>query len=142
MPSKKQEAEQPEANEGSLQTEDAKAPAGLPAKFKIKKRITVPHLKLTVDEPVYFQFTGKIYQGKAIAPKPGKDAQPAPMLARGIDLSSGEECEIILYAVVLAEMESEFPEHGYVGKSFELIKRRKVTGKDYSTFSIALLEEV
>lgn len=111
--------------------------------FKRTKRVTLPIIKLTPNEPRYLQIIGAIFVGKEIAgqkgDKDGKKREPAS-LANVVDLETGEEGQIVLNKVLKSTLTEEYPEDGYVGKQFEIVKLAKKDGKDYHPFSITEIE--
>jgi hypothetical protein len=67
-----------------------------------------------------------------VAPNP-------PMLAQVVNLTTGEINQIIVGSILQSELEREFPEHGYVGRGFQ-IRKSKIQGKRYAAYQIAELE--
>jgi hypothetical protein len=113
-------------------TDAAKAEAAkFGAKFKVAKKLTQPLLKLVNDLPVYVTIQDKMYLGKKVEEK--KD--PA-MLVHVVDLTTGEECLMILSAVVQGVFKDEYPDDAYVGKSFSICKQAKRPGKAYNEFIV------
>lgn len=109
--------------------------------FKVLKKLTYPQMKLVNDVPVYFLFKGTMFQGKKIVVTDPKEKQKEPpILARGVDMTTGEECEMICNAVLESVLKEEYPDDTYVGKGFEIIKHKKVEGKAYNRFSVSEIE--
>lgn len=113
-------------------------------KFKVLKKVTMPLLKIVVDVPIYVEFTGAIHTGKKVQTKEEKDknkpARDPADLAPVIDLETGEECEIIMNAVCKGHLTESYPDDGYVGLQFSILKRKKNPGKDYFPFDIQQIE--
>jgi hypothetical protein len=68
---------------------------------------------------------------------------PPANIALVIDLTTGEEMQYIISAVLGSTLAEEYPDHSYVGKSFAVMKLPPDhgRGKRYATFSIAEIEE-
>ena len=64
--------------------------------------------------------------------------EPA-MLANIVNLSTGEEMQTICNKVMESTLNEEYPDAGYVGKSF-LIEQRSVPGKRYKNYRVAEIE--
>lgn len=112
-------------------SENAKAP-----RFARKKLVTVPLLKMGLDQPYFVTITAPIYKGKEIKSGEHKDMEAA-MLAPAVNLDTGEICEFIVPSVLGSIFKEEYPNDSYVGLSFEIIKRPKGTGKRYHAFFVA-----
>lgn len=112
------------------------------SKFKTKKKLILPLLKLQIGKAVYVKITDPIFTGKEITPAKGnKDTKEKPAdLANVVDLETGEEMQIIVNAVVKSVLEESYPDAGYVGKAFEIIKGEPPAGKRYNTFSVNEIE--
>lgn len=118
--------------------------------FKIKKRVTLPLWKWTDGVEKFFTITGAIHTGRAVSDKreadadgkkPGKSAivmEPAN-IATVIDLTTKQECEIIVGAVLKSTLEENYPNETYVGKSFSSIQS-KVEGKRYRQYTLTEIE--
>jgi hypothetical protein len=57
-------------------------------------------------------------------------------LANVVDLETGEECQIIVNAVLRGVLDEFYPDAGYVGKAFQIVRHAKAAGKRYNTFSV------
>lgn len=111
------------------------------AAVKVVKNVTLPLLKMKDDGTSYYvKITSEIYPGKdnkTGKPAEGDQTQKVPDLIQVIDLETGEEKELIVSAVLKAELEEQYPELAYKGKMFRLQKFAKADGKKYATFQIA-----
>lgn len=110
-------------------------PAAAPFTFKVKKHVTVPLLKMVNNTPIYVKFQGEIFKGKVV-----DDKKEAPTMANIINLQTGEEQQIILGTVLVGNLEEEYPNAGYVGKSFELVKSAPEGARKYSLYNITEIE--
>lgn len=109
-------------------------------KFKVKRNITLPLIKPSIDVPVYIKVTNAVFVGKAIQKAgDGKDMEPAK-LVNCINLETGEEAQIIVPSVLNGIFEDEYPDASYVDKGFQITKHAKASGKRYHAFSVAELE--
>lgn len=85
------------------------------------------------------QVTSKIYTGKALDnPGPNGKMDPAE-LAEVVNLETGEIGLIIINTVLGKQFEENYPNGGYVGKSFA-ITMKDVPGKRYKQFTLFELE--
>lgn len=129
------------------------------SKFKIKKHVTVPLLKISDSGvPAYVKFTGEIFRAKvneseqkkyegALASweksdkkEPSPQAPNPPELAHVINLETGEVAQIIISAILGSELRDGYPNGGYVGKGFEIKKSKPTGSKRYAMFQIAEVE--
>lgn len=113
-------------------------------KFRVLKQVTVPQIKLGVNEEHFFKLESEIFQAKEMKSRqpqdPSKAMKQPPMLCRVLHLESGARGEIIVPAVLKLELEEAYPSASYVGRSFLIINKGKKAGKDYNTFEIAEIE--
>lgn len=111
---------------------------------KVKKLLTVPLLKLAVGEPRYIKVTSAMFVGKEIVSKRANavasNREPAT-LVNAINLDGGEQCQVICSAVVKGVFEDNYPQDGYVGKCFSLLKLERAAGKEYNGFKVVEIED-
>jgi len=101
---------------------------------RIKNKLTFPQLKIKEGEPVFIKCTGLIYTGKEV---PDSDME-APQLMRCIDLTSGEECEIVVGKIledILTDLDG-----GYVDKCFQIKQLPSPEGKRWRPYEVAEIE--
>ncbi len=112
--------------------------------YKMKRRVVLALLKHAVNQTVYIRFEAAIKVGKEILAKPGAASMGPAQIAVVIDLTTGEEMQYIVSAVLLSTLKEEYPKDAYIGKSFAIHKLPPDTkrGKRYATFSVAEIEEV
>lgn len=112
-------------------------------KFKKVKSLTLPQLKFKVGLPLYVKITGAIYQSKEVKGRntntDAKKKEP-PFLCNCIDLTTGEECQIITASVIKSTLEENYADAGYVGKGFEIVKQARQEGKEYDKYSVTEIE--
>ena len=89
-------------------------------KFKVKKLITVPQLKMDQHAPVYVKITSKIETSDVI-----QEGRKPAEVCDVIDLSTGQEHRLIIASVIMANMEKSYPNDAYVNKSFMFEKLDK-----------------
>jgi hypothetical protein len=114
-------------------------------KFKVKKHVTLPLLKIEESVPVYIRVTEPIFLAKEIeGTRARKNAEGAvqqpPHLANVTNLETGEEMQIIANEVLKSSLEDAYPDASYVGKSFEIVRKPIQKGKKYVTFTITEIE--
>jgi hypothetical protein len=111
--------------------------ADIELQYEIVKHVTLPLLKFEAD-PVYVQFLSPITQaeatGKGRAGQDGTEMKP-PEIAQVQDLVRKIPCQIIVNAVLGAELRKAYPGDSYVNKCFRLAKNN-ISGKRYKTFEI------
>ena len=111
------------------------------SKIRILKTITVPLWKWADNEEKVFRIEEPIRIGKAMKAtadkdgKPGKEMEPAHVV-RVTRLDVGMECEIIVGAVLMGNLEENYPNQSYVGKCF-ISQQTKAEGKRYRNYSLA-----
>lgn len=105
------------------------------------KNLTVPVLKLVLDEARYVKFTGVMHLGKEQKEKEGEAKKEPATLANIINLEDGAECQLIISAVVKSVLTDEYPNNSYVGKCFEITKRGRSPGKQYNAFDVVEIED-
>lgn len=134
-------------------SEQALAASGKPAgaiRFKVKQRITFPQLKLEPGVAYPVLIKAPIFEGKPVrasslkenTDKPADDnkAENPPHLARITSLTDGKDYEIVCPAVLVAELEDNFPDHSYVDRAFQITLLGKKAGKRYHTIDLVELE--
>jgi hypothetical protein len=109
--------------------------------FVVKKRLTIPLLKLTEGNTQYVKITAPMHLGKEQKAKDGEKKKEPAMLANCVNLQDGSECQIILSAVVKSVLEDEYPNSAYVGKCFAITKQGRAPGKSYNQFDVVEIED-
>lgn len=109
----------------------------------IKKLVTLPLLKFSIDKPIYVRIDAPMFVGKEIQGN-GTSAKMEPAtLANCTNLETGEVCQIIVATVLKSILEEEYEGEdgaGYVGKGFMLTKGAKGDGKKYNPYTVAEIE--
>ena len=114
-------------------------------KFKKLRTVTLAVLKLPKNGVRYIAFVGPMHIGKTTAKAAGTDAEgkAKPMdpatVAHAVDMETGEEGVVICPAVMVNELNSNYPGEGYVGKGFEVSVTR-VPEKRYNLVSLSEVE--
>lgn len=133
------------ATEQKTDMDTTNAGASAEFKFKTKKHVTLPLLKIQPEKPLYVKFVEPIVKAKPQAGgrTPAVDSAAAkkepPELAHVIDLTTGEHAQIIIGTVLGAELRQTYTSDSYVGKDFEIVQH-KVQGKQYATYGITEIE--
>lgn len=146
------------ARPNALPTEKNETAAAAP-KFKVKKLVTLPLLKLDVGTPVFIQFLEPLKIGKQV-----EEDKDAAILTNVVNLTTGEPCQFLVPAVLQGILHDDYgaPKFGtktkggpveilepadptqtpdsYVGKQFMVLKKPKVEGKRYFPFEVAEIE--
>lgn len=122
-------------NESQTQTEEQKKVVVPSFNFKVTKIVTVPLLKPSIDVPFYVTITGAIFLGKQV-----DDKMEQAHLVNVTNLETSESQQIIVPAVLLSLLTEEYPDNSYIGKSFQLIKHAKPSGKGYHPFTMNEIE--
>jgi len=116
--------------------------------FVKKRSVTRPVMQIDGSKPVYFKVEGPIHiapQVEGIKPKVASDGtiMPNPHIVHVVNLETGEESTIVANSVLKSELSSNYPDEGYVGKSFCVSKtgtKKSASGTSYSTFQISEIE--
>jgi hypothetical protein len=106
------------------------------SKFKIVRQVTLPLWKWNDDETKYFRIDGEIRIGKPVKATEGQKQMEPAHIASVTNLETNVACEVIVGAVLHSELAENYPNNGYVGKSFAATKT-KITGKRYAGYSIS-----
>lgn len=113
--------------------------------YKVKRKITVPLCKLTVNEPVPVKFAGEDPRSVQIDAKPDKDGKvkaPATVL-RCARMDTGEVVDLIASTVMLSQLEREYGGVAAQLKDkcvlFESTGKR--AGKNYNDVVMSEIEE-
>lgn len=100
------------------------------SKFKRVRAVTLPVLKLEKGKPRYVYMLGALHSGKKI-----DDQKEAATLIHAVDMETGEEGLIICPAIMVKELQENYPGESYVRKGFEVILTR-VPEKRYNLVSL------
>src|ERR1700749_783093 len=106
------------------------------------KAVTRTLFKKAENKEYYFKETGPIEVGKELKGQKVKEgeAKKAPAkLMPVIDMSTGEEGQIIVGATLESDLTDAYEGQSYVGKTFELVRhglRDGVNGNRYRTYGI------
>lgn len=116
---------------------------------KIKRRLTIPLLKLDVDgedavsqgrlsQTIFGRVVEGIHEGRAVH----NAKYPTPARLMTIEAIDGTQCKIVVNAVMQRELEGEegYPNQTYVGCWFRITKFRRAAGKNYNTFEVIEIE--
>lgn len=107
-----------------------------PSKVKRVKTVTLPTLSVRVGTPVYVRFETPV--GKRVINE-GQDNERTFQFAQVTNHETGELMNLNVDNGVLWGLDAEYPENGYVGKSFE-ITGFKEKGQRYMKFGINEIE--
>lgn len=112
---------------------------------KRKRLLTRPVLKLPEGVVRYVKIEKPMYIGKTIKEKTKgdddkKQKEPATILDI-IDLTNGEQAQIVCNAVLKSVLSDDYPNDAYVGLCFSIEKLGRAPGKDYNPFHIEEIED-
>jgi hypothetical protein len=120
---------------------DTPAPAKAPFQPEILRRVTRPVLKMEVDVPAYVKAQSKLYQGKEIKGSGDKAEMKAAVLLDVLDLSTGQEMQIVCGTVLSGILEDSYPGDSYAGLCFQITKRPKVGTKRYFNYEVLQIKD-
>ena len=111
-------------------------------KFNVKRSVTLPILKIACNVATYVRIDDAIFQGKLLAEElaKGKSPEDAAYLVNVTDLETGEQAQIVLNKVLHSILDESYPNDGYVGLAFSLVKQKMATGKKYHNFTVQEIE--
>lgn len=99
--------------------------------FKTTKQVITPVFQLVENVPLIVTFLSAFYIGEKVE----KDKEPAT-LARVVSPVSGEIGLIVANEVLKSTLVKEYPNDGYIKKTFEITKLPKREGKAYNGFRV------
>jgi hypothetical protein len=108
--------------------------------FKVKKQVVLPILTLPEGVTRGIRPTAPMYEGKDISEKTGKPGEKIATLLNCVDLSTGQECMIVVPALLEGAFADEYENDDYVGRDFAVLKGEKPQGKRYHRFSVAEID--
>jgi len=114
--------------------------------FSVVRQVTLPQLKQVEGQIVHIRITSPIYVSKVVAKAGAKKAdanssdKPAD-LVNVVNLITGQACTYIVGAAVKGNLEEQYPDESYVGKSFAINKLPAPAGKRYKTYEILEIED-
>ena len=139
-------------------TQDQSAAQTAKRKFKAKKNLTLPVMKLTLDTEYFVQITEPMVVGKKV-----DDKKEEAVIASVIDLDTGELQQLLVPSVMQGILHDHYgaPKYGsekdengvshtvelapgthdYVNKIFSITKMPKSSGKAYHPMRIIEMEE-
>ena len=104
---------------------------GTPPAFEVVKAVTRPVLKFGIS-PEYIRIESPMRTGEKIE---GAKFKELPTLLDVINLKTGEAQIIVCASVFRQELSKAYPDHGYVGKDFQ-VRMIKTPEKDYKLWGI------
>ena len=109
--------------------------------FKKKKTITVPVLKLNVDQPAYVRVESPMEVSKQVSGVKvgGQPMEPATIMFC-TNLDNDSECLLIVNTMLQRVFKETYPDQSYVGLCFEITSHGKRGDKKYNVFSVVEIE--
>lgn len=113
-------------------------------KYVIKKHVTLPLLKIKPNgAPAFVRFEGAMHLGERIKGAATEGTKAAKMepatLAHVLDLTTGEEMQIICPLLLRERLSENYPKDSYVGKQFRITLTRE-EGKKYNLVGLQEIE--
>lgn len=108
------------------------------------KAVTLPTLKHDVGKTIVFKVAEPMFTDEKEVEemvevegvmKKGTRKNKVTVM-RVIELNSGVLCEYVCNAITVDDLNSAYPDNGYVGKSFAVQKLGKIAGKKYNEIKI------
>lgn len=112
-------------------------------KYKVKKHLVLPILKLNVDCPAHVQFLEPINaKEKQEKNSKGEIEKGEIHIAHVIDLDTGLEHHCVMGHVLLSTLYKEYPDDTYVNKFFQITKlaKRGTGAKSYHPYLLSELD--
>ena len=106
------------------------------SKFKRTKAITLPTLKMKIGDPIYVTILEVNRKENKKEKDPETGENKIVPVAKVTNLSDGENYELVCGAALIAQIEENYTKDELSGKSFEITKHDKKTGKRYHTYTI------
>ena len=110
--------------------------------FKVKAMVTLPTFKIQDNEAVVFIVDGAMYEGKKLKDD-DKDKKPAFIMpVSKVNPETGETLkgQIVVGTVLRENLLEKYPDDGYVGRTFGILKYAAKDGKRYKEYQILELE--
>lgn len=114
--------------------------AALMSRFSVKKHVTLPTLNPGVDQPYVLRFDEAIRQSTYVDPDPKKAKEKPADIASVTDMETGAIYQLLVPAVLKANLEEQYPDGAYVGLMFAVMKLPKRPGKRYFDWNIVEVE--
>lgn len=105
----------------------------------IKRQVTRDVLVQRDNETIFVRFEAPIYEGKKIEGGAQKD-MAAARLGNVLNIVNGMQQVIIVNTVLEKNLDENYPDDAYVGRSFGITMMGKKDGKRYKTFTIFEVE--
>lgn len=136
---KKEEVKKEPGTDMAVFKPSSVAGLALPAGAKVTRHVTLPSLAIKTEGMQCNLFFMDAMRESKIKDKESK-REPATICTVG-DLDKGGQFILIIPAVVKANLERDYPEHSYVGKSFAIKNMGKRTeAQRYNDFAIAEID--
>ena len=116
--------------------------ATLPQKFdlgnyEVKREVSVPTLTIKGDNvQLLIKIASAIVGKSSLKTRAGVTSEVTVYSMKVIDMTDGLEKALVVPAVFRSELETSYPDGGYVGKCFAAEKLGKKAGKEYNDWSI------
>lgn len=118
-------------------------PAFDPKAVKIVRQLVFPTLQLKPAEAVYVTIKSKIEVSKSTVQKKGAEARKPASVMQVIDKMDDKEKTIVVNKVLEGTLNEQYPNDGYVGRSFMIKKsadKKKGDSGEYFNFDLNEIE--
>lgn len=106
-------------------------------KFARKAAVTLPTFKMLEGGSYYFAFKAPIRtETSQQKDENGKMVDKPIDIAQVVNVETGELGQIVVGSVLKSNLEKSYPNAGYVGKAFEIVKQKGKEGKRYRTYTV------
>lgn len=107
------------------------------ANYEVKREVSTPTLSIKGDNiRLLVEFVSPIASKTTKKVRNGVEQDVTVYSAKVIDMTDGIEKSLVISAVFRSELETSYPNGGYVGKCFAAEKLGKKEGRDYNVWSI------
>lgn len=104
-------------------------------KYVVVKKLNNGMTKLEPNQEYHFMFKAPIRRGQTVINARGLPEKSADV-ALVVDLDTGKDTSIVINATLGSSLNENFPNDGYVGKSFAITCTGQVAGKRYKGFEV------
>ena len=133
------------ANVPAVASEKILPALGSLAGYEVVKVVSRSILRQEDDVPFYVEFESVSRVAEALEKTAGRPRQDPPKIADVINLESGEFSILIMNAVLESELNRNYPNGGYVGRKFAIVRGNHPeatdTDKRYKLYRILELRE-
>jgi hypothetical protein len=109
-------------------------------KFKRVRQVTVGTLKLVNDQELFLKILTPMTTSAQVRKNADGTLEKPATVVRALDLSTGEDVQVVVPTVLQSNLNTHFPNDSYVGKAFSITMHAQATGKRYRTVDVWEIE--